>query len=117
MVNYCFALPILPGGVEEIKKFAQENTSTKEHDEFYKIAGVLREHVWIQRAPPRSGAPDLEIVSMETNDPSQMFKEFTTSNHPWAVKFREYAKKAYAADLTGPPPPPNENVIAWESQK
>jgi len=39
MVNYCFALPILPGGVEEIKKFAQENTKTEEHDEFYKIAG------------------------------------------------------------------------------
>jgi len=117
MVNYCFALPILPGGVEEIKKFAQENTKTKDHDEFYQIAGVSREHVWIQRAPPGSGAPDLEIVSMETNDPSQMFEEFATSNHPWAIKFREYAKKAYAVDLTGSPPPPNENIVAWEQQK
>jgi len=114
MVNYCFALPILPGGVEEIKKFAQENIKTEEHDEFYKIAGVSREHVWIQLGPPGSGAPDLEIVSMETNDPSLMFKEFSTSNHPWAIKFREFAKKAYGVDIAGPPLLPNENVIAWE---
>jgi hypothetical protein len=103
--------------VEEIKKFAQENTKTEEHDEFYKIAGVSREHVWIQRGPPGSGAPDLEIVSMETNDPSLMFKEFSTSNHPWAIKFREFAKKAYGVDIAGPPLLPNENVVAWEQQR
>ena len=117
MVNYCFVLPILPGGVEHIKKFAQENTNTKEHDDFYQIAGVSREHVWIQRSPPGSAAPDLEIVSMETNDPSHMFIEFATSMHPWAVKFRDSAKKMYAMDFTGPPPPPNENVVDWERQK
>lgn len=116
MVNYCFALPILPGGIEHIKKFCQENTDTKEHDEFYQIAGVTREQTWIQRSPPGSGAPDFEIVSMETNDPSQMFKEFSTSNHPWAVKFREYAQKMYAIDFTAPPPPPNENVVDWKQQ-
>jgi len=117
VVNYCFVLPILTGGVEHIKKFAQENTNTKEHDDFYQIAGVSREHVWIQRSPPGSGAPDLEIVSMETNDPSHMFKEFATSMHPWAVKFRDSANKMYAIDFTGPPPPLNENVVDWERQK
>jgi hypothetical protein len=65
MVNYCLALPILPGeGMELAKKFAQEHGGhTKEHDEFYKIAGVTREQIWIQRSPPGSGAPDLEILS------------------------------------------------------
>jgi hypothetical protein len=43
MVNYCLVLPYLPGGIELVKKFAEENTNTKEHDEFYKIAGVTRE--------------------------------------------------------------------------
>jgi hypothetical protein len=67
MVNYCLALPILPGkGIELVKKFAQEHGGhTKEHDEFYRIAGISREQVWIQRSPPGSGAPDLEIVSIE----------------------------------------------------
>jgi len=38
-------------------------------------------------ATPGSGAADLGIMSIETEDPSQMFKEFATSNHPWAIKF------------------------------
>ena len=45
MVNYCLALPYLPGGVELAKKFAQENGNTKEHDEFYRIAGISRETI------------------------------------------------------------------------
>jgi hypothetical protein len=117
MVNYCFALPILPGGLEHIKKFCQENIDTKEHNEFYQIAGVIREQTWIQRSPQGSGAPDFEIVSMETNDPSHMFKEFSASNHPWVVRFREYAHKMYAIDFTAPPPPLNENVVDWEQQR
>ena len=39
-------------------------------------------------------APDLEIVSLETDDPAKMLKEFATSNHTWAVRFREYTNKA-----------------------
>lgn len=114
MVNYCLALPYLPGGAELAKKFAQENGHTREHDEFYKAAGISREFVWIQRSPSASGAPDLEVVSIETNDPSSTLKEFATSNHPWAVKFREFAKKAYGIDFSGPPPPLNEKIVDWD---
>jgi hypothetical protein len=32
MVNYCLALPYLPGGAELAKKFVKENGNTKEHD-------------------------------------------------------------------------------------
>jgi hypothetical protein len=114
MVNYCFVLPYSQGGLELAKKFAQENTNTKEHDEFYKLAGISREDVWIQRSPPGSGAPDLEVVSIETHDPADMLKEFATSNHPWAVKFRDFATKAFGIDFSGPVPPLNENIIDWK---
>jgi hypothetical protein len=118
MTNYCFVLPFLPGGIDLAKKFAQENGgSNKEHDEFYKSAGISREQVWIQRSPPGSGSPDLEIVSIETNDPGQTFKEFATSNHPWAVKFREFAKSAYGINFIGPPPPLNENIVDWQQSQ
>jgi hypothetical protein len=119
MVNYCLALPILPGkGMELVKKFAQEyGGHTKEHDEFYRIAGISREQVWIQRSPPGSGAPDLEIVSIETNNPANTFKEFATSNHPWAMRFRDFAKNAYGIDFAGPPSSPNENIVDWQEQK
>jgi hypothetical protein len=118
MVNYCLALPYLPGGIELAKKFAQENGNTKEHDEFYRIAGISRETIWIQQSPPGSGgAPDLEVVSIETDDLANMLKEFATSTHPWAIKFREYAKKAYGIDFSGPTPPPlNENIADWKKQ-
>ena len=44
--------------MELSKKFEEENGGHgKEHDEFYKIAGVTREQVWIQHSPPASGAP------------------------------------------------------------
>jgi hypothetical protein len=118
MINYCLALPYLPGGIELAKKFAEENCGhSKEHDEFYKTAGISRENVWIQRSPPGSGAPDLEVVSLETIDPSKTLKEFATSNHPWAVKFREYAKKAYSIDFAGPLPPLNEMIIDWHKEE
>jgi hypothetical protein len=115
MTNYCLALPYLQGGTELAERFADENGGhTKDHDEFYKLASITREQVWIQRSPPRSGgAPDLALISIETEDPSKTLKEFATSNLPWAVKFREYAKNAFGIDFSGPPPPLNEMIIDW----
>ena len=62
MVNYCLALPFLPGGTELAKSFTEENGMTKEHDEFFKMAGITPERIWIQRSTPGTRAPDLEIV-------------------------------------------------------
>jgi len=116
MINYCLVLQYLPGGPEIARKFAKEECGhSKEHDEFYKIAGVTRENVWIQRSPPGSGAPDLEIVSLETRDPANMLMQFASSDHPWAIRFRQFAKKAYGLDFSGPPPPLNEGIIDWSS--
>ena|SRR2546428_5637435 len=116
MTRYCFALPILEGLVELVRKFSQENSHTTEHDEFYQIAGVSREHSWIQLSPPVSGVPDFEVISMEIKDTSHMIKQFATSNHSYAVKFREFAKKAYGIDFAGQPPSLNENIVDWEQQ-
>ncbi len=99
MTNYCIVLPYLQGGTELAKKFAEENCGhTKDHDEFYKLAGISREQVWIQRSSPGSDAPNLGIISIETEDPANTMKEFAASNHPWAIKFREYAKKAFSIE-------------------
>ena len=67
-----------------MQRFAQEEEKEKElHDEFYKIAGISRETVWIQRSPPGSGAPDLEVLCIETKDPSMTYGEFATSTYTW----------------------------------
>ena len=119
MVNYCLVVPLLPGKIELSKKFEEENGGhNKEHDEFYKIAGVTREQVWIQHSPPGSGAPDLEIVSLETEDPAMTLKEFATSTLPWAIKFRDFAKEAFGLDFSkGPPPPLNELLVDWHKDR
>ena len=56
------------------------------------------------------------VVSIETDDLANMLKEYATSNHPWAIKFREFAKKAFGVDFSGPPPPLNENIVDWKKQ-
>ena len=117
MINYCLALPCLPGGIEIAKRFAQEEKEKELHDELYKIAGISRETVRIQRSPPGSGAPDLEVLSIETKDPSMTFREFATSSHPGAVKFREYTKRAYGIDFAGPLSPLNEKIVDWKEQE
>jgi hypothetical protein len=61
------------------------------------------------------------VVSIETDDLANMLKEYATSNHPWAIKFREFAKKAFGVDFSGPPPPPppplNENIVDWKKKQ
>jgi hypothetical protein len=100
------------------KEVCTGNGNTKEHDEFYRIAGISQEHIWIQRSPPGSGAaPELNVVSIEADDLANMLKEYATSNHPWAIKFREYVKKAFGVDFSAPPPPLNENIVDWKKKQ
>ena len=65
---------------------SRDNPHTMEYDEFYQIADVS-EHQWIRVGSPVSGVLDFEVISMETNDPSHMFKQFATSNHSYAANF------------------------------
>jgi hypothetical protein len=50
---------------------------------------------------------------IRTNDPASTLMEFATSNHSWAVKFRELAKKAYGVDFSIPLPRLNEYLVDW----
>ena len=118
MVNYCLALPFLPGGAELAKRFNEENGTTMEHNEFFKTAGITRERVWIQRSVLGSSAPDLEIVSIEVYDPKKMLKEYATSSHPWAIKFRKFVIEAFGIDLSaGPPLALNEMMVDWSESR
>jgi hypothetical protein len=44
--NYCFIDPILPGGIELMRKWNKENiVNDKEDDEVFRAAGISRELV------------------------------------------------------------------------
>jgi hypothetical protein len=112
--NYCFIAPILPGGIELMKKWNKENiVNNKEHDAVFMDAGITREQVWIQHIPQQQNQ-DFAIACYETNDPEQSFKVLATSDKPWAVKFREHLKKAHGLDIAQSPMQINELVVNWK---
>jgi hypothetical protein len=109
MANYCFAVPILPGGDKLIKTWIRDNlVNNEEHDRVFRLAGISREQVWIENTP--TGA--LAVVSFEVKDPTEAFKTLGSASEPWAVRFREFAMKAHGVDLTKPLPL-NELVADW----
>ena len=111
--NYCFIAPILPGGIELMKKWNEENiVNNKEHDAVFMTAGITREQVWIQHMPQQN--QDFVVASYETSDPEQSFKVLATSGEPWAVKFREHLKNAHGLDIAQSSMQINELVVNWK---
>jgi len=111
MANYCFTVPILPGGVELMRKWNDENiVNNKEHDAVFKAAGISREQVWVQHLPQG----DFAVASYETDDPEHSFKVLATSSEPWAVKFREHLKKGHGLDIAQSDMQRNELVANWK---
>ena len=66
-----------------------------------------------------SGAPDLEMVSTQIDDPFNTLREFVTPNYYLRiVKFHKYTKKALSKDLVWPLARLNErNVVDSEVVK
>lgn len=112
MANYCFSAPILPGGLEQMKKWNKEMiVNNRDHDEVFLAAGIAREQVWVQHTPQG----DFAVVSFEVKDPSKAFQTLATSPRPWAVKFREFLNKSHGIDVTHPVPP-NELMVDWHAK-
>jgi hypothetical protein len=111
--NYCFIAPILPGGIELMKKWNEENiVNNKEHDAVFMAAGITHEQVWIQHMPQQN--QDFVVASYETSDPEQSFKVLATSDEPWAVKFREHLKNAHGLNIAQTSIKLNELLIDWK---
>src|SRR5687768_592585 len=111
--NYCFTIPILPGGIELMKKWNEENiVNNKEHDAVFMTAGITHEQVWIQHLPQQN--QDFAVICYETSDPEQSFKVLATSDEPWAAKFREHLKNAHGLDIAQTSIKLNELLINWK---
>jgi hypothetical protein len=109
MMNYSYCVPILPGGETLMRKWiAEEITENPDHDRVFRLAGIDAEQVWIQRTP----MGDFAVVTFGTDDPGKAFRTLSTSNDPWAIKFRNMLTKAHGVDFTKPMPL-NEMVADW----
>ena len=109
MASYNFAVPVLPGGEQLMKKWSKENIENNaDHDRVFRSAGISRETVWIEKTPMGTFA----VVSFETKDPAQAFKVLGSSKDPWAARFREFLSKAHGLDFSKPNPL-NELLVDW----
>jgi len=111
MSNYCFCVPILPGGAEKMRKWAKAEIPSPGHDEVFAAAGVTREQVWVQETP----MGDFAVVSFEVADPAKAMKTFGESTHPWAERFRQFALDTHGVDFTQPTKL-NLQAVNWDSK-
>jgi hypothetical protein len=109
MANYCYTVPILPGGEEMMQNWIQNNIiDNPDHDRVFHKAGVYSEQVWIQRTP----MGDFAVVCFGTDDPAESFRKLATSTDPWAEKFRQLLQSAHGVDVSKPVPI-NQQVLDW----
>ena len=94
-----------------MKKWNEENVSNNiDHDLVMKAAGISQEQIWVLRLTQG----DFAVASYETDDPEKSFRVLSTSNEPWAARFREHLKRAHGLDLLiGAPPLLNETIVDW----
>jgi hypothetical protein len=111
MANYCFLVPILPGGEERMRQWIRDKiTNNPDHDAVFRAAGVSREQVFIQRTP----MGDFAIASLEVEDAGRAFQVLGSSTASWAGEFREFLMQTHGIDVSQPAPL-NEQVADWHA--
>lgn len=109
MQNVTFAAPILPGKMEEWKKWVWTiaNERINEYEESRKKAGVKKEVVWVHHTPQG----DMITLYVEAKDIEKMVEHFAKSQAPFDVWFREKVKEYHGFDMTETTPLPE---LGWE---
>jgi hypothetical protein len=117
MAAVAFALPILPGQDEVVRRMGEAVSGTgelrKEYEESRKRLGIIEEKVWVQRTP----IGQTVIVYWETEDPQRTLREIAESQDEFDSRFRQMIETAAPAiDLTKEQPLSNELLFMWQSR-
>ncbi len=102
------ALPVLPGQAGRVRDFAAEiEPHLEEFERLNREATVTRYASWLQESP----MGDLELVVMESEDPTKIARRFTDSDYDrWWLG---YLKDVHGIDMLVPKPPAPPPMI-WE---
>ncbi len=110
MATYVFAMPILPGKTEDLKRYAREAMGPR-REEYHKSSQKMKldvEQVWIQHTPQG----DFAVARWETDNPTHIFEEAMKSNDPYDKWFREKVIiECFGLDPNGPLPQINEQIL------
>jgi hypothetical protein len=104
MATLAFTLPMLPGGREVLRQAAQEVQGRRraEYAQFKQQLKLTTEQWFIQPTPQG----ELVTIYLEGEDFAHTFQTLAVSQDPFAVWFKEKAKKVHGVDYNQPPAGP-----------
>jgi len=105
--------PILPGKQEAWRRFCQAllGGRLREYTESRRRLGITKEMVWLAQTPQS----DLAIVYLEATHPEQVLLRLGASDIPFDCWLRKQLLELHGLDLTQPPRPATELVLAWQT--
>ena len=117
MAVVAFALPILPGQDDLVRKMGEGVSGSGElrekYEESRKRLGIIEEKVWLQRTLIGASI----IVYWETEDPQRTLREMANSQDEVDQKIRQLIEDAAPAiDLSKDNPLSNELLFEWTQQ-
>lgn len=114
MATVAVAFPIQPGKTDEGRQFAREVSGPRRQEagESWRRMGVTHESWYLQSTPHG----DLLIVYMEAADPTEAFRIWAASSHPYDQWFKQTAGSICGIDFNQPGPPLPEAVMDWSGE-
>jgi len=114
MAVVAFALPILPGQGEDVKRLGEEVSDSGQLRDAYERSrqnlGITEEKVWLQQAP----TGEVLVVYWETDDPQRTLREMANSQDRFDNRFKKFIEStAPALDLSEDRPLSNELLFEW----
>ena len=115
MAAVAFALPILPGQDEPIRRISEEvlrsGSLRNAYEESRRSLGITKEMAWLQRTP----TGEVVIVYWETEDPQRVLRTMADSQDEFDRRFIQFIESsAPAIDLTAEQPLSNELLFEWQ---
>ena len=109
MASLAFVAPILPGGIENLRRLAQEMQGAKksEVEDFHRRRKITKEEWFIQPTPQG----DMVIVYLEGEDLANTFQTLAASQEPFDVWLKEQAKSVHGIDFNQPPSAPLPELV------
>ncbi len=116
MPAIAFALPILPGQEEVIKRLGGEVSGSGPLRSAYegsrRSLGITEEKVWLEQTP----IGQMVVVYWETDDPQRALREMAESQDQFDSQFKHLIETAAPAlNFSDQQPLPNELLFEWSA--
>lgn len=116
MAAVAFALPILPGQRENVRRLSEEVLASGElrdaYEESRRNLGIIREMAWLQPTP----VGDMVIIYWESDDPQHVLREIAASQDQFDTRFRQFVQSSVpVADPPGEQPLANTLLFEWQA--